>query len=529
MNIRTSGVLFLIIGAHYSDTSKACVDNFPVRRFVLAFLLISSLPVPLRAAERRDIGLTQKGARIQAFFVEGESAASPLVILVGGLNGVGGSSRAVEREIQRYEGIAKNRRTFRLIAIPSPNPERSPLQFPPEGAAYRENAESHVLWRWIGSHAPDLVVVAGEDFGLAQALSQKVVAGFGRIPATRIEVTSALLAGISPTIAVSQAHAELDRRDGRSARQLADDLAQVYGHDFDQLTYLPGMALIGQLRLGNTAEVVRLAARYLDGRDNLARASSLTLAGHLVFAELAEKTSDARYVNLVRKAADTGFTADGAMKESMPYHDEMSDSVFMAIPLLAKAGKLTGDRKYFNMAARHLAFMQKLVLRPDGLYRHSPLTDAAWGRGNAFPALGLALALSDFPEDHPARDVMISAFVQHMAALAPLQNPDGLWLEVVDHPGAYAEFSATAMIATAMLRGIRNGWLDFRTYQPVVDRAWHAILARVANDGVLLDVCESTNKQRTLDDYLRRTAIFDTDPRGGGMALIFATEMAGLK
>ena len=145
-----------------------------MRRFVLAFLLISSLPVPLRAAERRDIGLTQKGARIQAFFVEGESAASPLVILVGGLNGVGGSSRAVEREIQRYEGIAKNRRTFRLIAIPSPNPERSPLQFPPGGAAYRENAESHVLWRWIGSHAPDLVVVAGEDFGLAQALSQKV-------------------------------------------------------------------------------------------------------------------------------------------------------------------------------------------------------------------------------------------------------------------------------------------------------------------------------------------------------------------
>jgi len=169
------------------------------------------------------------------------------------------------------------------------------------------------------------------------------------------------------------------------------------------------------------------------------------------------------------------------------------------------------------------------VLRPDGLYRHSPLTDAAWGRGNAFPALGLALALSDFPEDYPARDAMISAFVQHMAALAPLQNPDGLWLEVVDHPGAYAEFSATAMIATAMLRGIRNGWLDARTYQPVVDRAWHAILARVGPGGVLVDVCESTNKQRTLEDYLRRAAILDKDPRGGGMALFFATEVAGLK
>jgi len=500
-----------------------------VRSVLLSLLLISSVGAPLHAAERRDIGLTQQGARIEAFFVEGESATAPLVILVGGLEGVGNSSRAVEREIQRYEGTAKNRRAFRLIAIPSANPEGSRLQFPPVGLAYRENAESHVLWRWIGSHVPDLVVVAGEDFGLAQALSQNVVAGFGRIPSTRVEATGALLAGVSPTLAVSQAHIELNRRDTRSALQLAGELAQVYGHDFDQLTYLPGMALIGQSRLGNTAEVIRLAARYLDGGDNLARASSLTLAGHLVFAELAEKTRDARYVDLVRKAADTGFTADGAMKESMPYHDEMSDSVFMAIPLLAKAGKLTGDRKYFDMAARHFAFMQKIVLRPDGLYRHSPLTDAAWGRGNAFPALGLALALSDVPEDYPGRDAMISAFVQHMAKLAPLQNADGLWLQVVDHPGAYPEFSSTAMIGTAMLRGIRNGWLDSRTYQPVVDRAWHAVLARVGPGGVLLDVCESTNKQRTLEDYLRRTAIFDKEPRGGGMALIFATEMAGLK
>ena len=37
------------------------------------------------------------------------------------------------------------------------------------------------------------------------------------------------------------------------------------------------------------------------------------------------------------------------------------------------------------------------------------------------------------------------------------------------------------------------------------------------------------NKQNTLDDYLHRAAIFDFDPRGGGMALYFATEMAGLK
>jgi rhamnogalacturonyl hydrolase YesR len=520
---------FVFMGAHYSDTLNGCVDNFRVRTIAFALLMMSSIVLPLRAAERRDIGLTQKGARIEAFFVEGESANAPLVVLVGGLDGIDGTSRAVEREVQRYEELSKPRRYFRLIGIPSPNPERSPLQFPPKGVAYRENAESHVLWRWIGIHAPDLVVVVGEDFGFVQAVSENAVAGVGRIPAIRTDAASSLLTAVPPVLAASQAHIEADRRQNRSPKQLADELSRVYGHDFDQLTYLPGMALIGQLRLGNTQEVVKLAERYLDGRDNLARANSLTLAGHLVFAELAERTRDPRYIELVRKAANTGFTDTGEIKESMPYHDEMSDSVFMAIPILAKAGKLTGDSKYFDMAARHLAFMQKIVMRPDGLYRHSPLTDAAWGRGNAFPALGLALALSDFPVDHPAHDAMVSEYVQHMTRLAPLQDDDGLWREVVDYPGAYAEFTSTAMIGTAMLRGIRNGWLDARTFQPVVERAWHAILGRVGEGGVLMDVCESTNKQRTLDDYLHRAAILDREPRGGGMALLFATEMADLK
>ena len=81
----------------------------------------------------------------------------------------------------------------------------------------------------------------------------------------------------------------------------------------------------------------------------------------------------------------------------MPFHNEMSDAVFMGCPILAKAGKLTGEQKYFDMALRHFRSMANLCRRSDGLYRHSPLNEAAWGRGNAFPALGLALSLTDFP------------------------------------------------------------------------------------------------------------------------------------
>jgi rhamnogalacturonyl hydrolase YesR len=173
--------------------------------------------------------------------------------------------------------------------------------------------------------------------------------------------------------------------------------------------------------------------------------------------------------------------------------------------------------------------MQKLVLRDDGLYRHSPLTEAAWGRGNAFPALGLALALSDFPKDHPAYAHMMAEFQRHIFLLAHFQDAeDGMWHQVIDQPGSYAETSATAMIGLAIERGIRKGWLDPAMYQPRVDQAWRAVLARVGNGGQLVDVCESTNKQNTLEDYLHRAAILGPDPRGGAMAMLFATEMADL-
>ena len=66
------------------------------------------------------------------------------------------------------------------------------------------------------------------------------------------------------------------------------------------------------------------------------------------------------------------------------------------------------------------------------------------------------------------------------------------------------------------------------SYQPRINKAWSAILARVGANGQLMDVCESTNKQKTLQDYLHREAILGRDTRGGGMALLFATEMAGL-
>lgn len=494
-------------------------------------MLLGLFTTHAESAERWTIGLTSNDAGIEASVVSGASPAAPTVVLIGGLQGKDATVDVVVNEAAAFESQPQGRRPFRLIALPLANPDATPLQFPPTGTAYKDNAESHVLWRWIAIHAPDLVVIAGEaDSGLSAALSQNVVATVGRIPARLMPARPGMLQMLPAQIPFSEAHREIERRRNRSPRDVAEELAQTYGLDFNQPTYILAMALIGQLRLGNTAGVMRAAEPYLSGsRDSFARPSQSSLAAHMLFSEIARRTGDDRAAKLVVRAADSGFTGDGSMREFMPLNGGWSDSLFMDIPILAKAGALTGNRKYFDMAARHFSSMQQIVRRPDGLYRHQASTDAAWGRGNGFPALGLALTLSDFPEDHPQFSAMLRSFQQHMSALARLQDENGMWREVVDYPGAYPEYSGTTMIATAMLRGIREGWLEASVYQPIVDRAWQAILTRTASNGVLFDVAESTGTRGlTLKDYLRRAAILDRDPRGGAFALIFATEMGAI-
>jgi rhamnogalacturonyl hydrolase YesR len=132
------------------------------------------------------------------------------------------------------------------------------------------------------------------------------------------------------------------------------------------------------------------------------------------------------------------------------------------------------------------------------------------------------------PPDDAAFPPILQAYRDHMNALAAYQDENGMWRQVIDLRGSYPEFSATAMIATAMLRGVRAGWLDAARYQPLVDKAWTAIKARISADGTLVDVCESTGKQALVGEYLNRLAILDRDPRGGGMALLMATKVAGL-
>jgi unsaturated rhamnogalacturonyl hydrolase len=341
------------------------------------------------------------------------------------------------------------------------------------------------------------------------------------------------LRGTEPSVA---AQPEKPNNPARPPHQLAEQLAVVYGNKLDQVAYIPALPLVAKLRLSELTgdakhadKVHLIVAPFLKGEKSPVPKSGSEQAGHLIFAELAARAEGKereRWIQLCRAAADQIFGKDGKALPIMPYHNEMSDSVFMAGPILAATGKLTGERKYFDAAATHFAAMRKLCLRGDGIYRHSPLNEAAWGRGNGFPALGLALALSAWPDDHAAKKELLAEFQKHMAALKKHQDAKtGCWHQVIDHPESYDEYSCTCMIGFAMQRGISRGWLAREEYQPCVDLAWRAIQERTSTDGKLVNVCAGTGKQKTLQAYFDRPAINGRDDRGGAMGLMFATEL----
>ena len=231
-----------------------------------------------------------KGTRLRHSSSKAKPRRRPLVILGRRIGRLG---QLVARCAERNRSDTKhseNRRAFRLIAIPlgqsggqlvcNSRPWVSPIERMPNRTCSGDGLAVMRPTRWW--------------------LPAKISDSFRPCLKTPLQVSARFLRSrVEPTARIAERPFRFrcrylrripksKRRQERSPRQLADELAQVYGHDFDQLTYLPGMALIGQLRLGQHRGGRRLAERYLDGRDNLARANSLTLAGHLVFAELAE-------------------------------------------------------------------------------------------------------------------------------------------------------------------------------------------------------------------------------------------------
>ena len=208
-----------------------------------------------------------------------------------------------------------------------------------------------------------------------------------------------------------------------------------------------------------------------------------------------------------RQWADT--TPDGLTREARYWVDDM-----YMLPLVElQAYRATGDRVYLDRTAHIMSVYLDSLQQPSGLFYHGEGTPFYWGRGNGWIAAGMAELLRSMPPDHPRRARIMAGYRRMMAALLRYQSPQGLWRQLIDKPESWIESSGSGMFAFAMVTGVKEGWLDSRTYGPAARKAWLGLVSELEPDGNIRDVCVGTNKasqevgpdlQKQYDFYLAR-------------------------
>jgi hypothetical protein len=297
------------------------------------------------------------------------------------------------------------------------------------------------------------------------------------------------------------------------------------------LSYIPALAWSNSMRLSElTAEpqwkekAARDLAAFTSGKTAvLAEPYRLTsLAGALALADAGTLMGDTAARDLAVKVGL--FMIPDAPDQLIRFATGWTDDMFMVSSVLSR---VANDRQTAVVGKLLTSYAEKLQ-RPDGIFIHAADGPHAWGRGNGFALLGVTEALTNLPAEWSDRSRVLDIYRKHVAALAKLQSDDGSWRQVVDEPTSYRELTVTAMTTAAMARGIRLGWIDRATFDPIVTRGWAAVAARVNPDGTVKDVCSGTGAGPTKDYYLTRPVVNGSDDRGGAMALLAAIEVERL-
>jgi unsaturated rhamnogalacturonyl hydrolase len=219
--------------------------------------------------------------------------------------------------------------------------------------------------------------------------------------------------------------------------------------------------------------------------------------------ELSLASKDSRYLELGQAIADRQWektTPDGLTTQARFWIDDM----YMITALQVQAYRATHDIKYLDRAANTMAAYLDRLQQPNGLFYHAPDSPFFWGRGNGWIAAGAAELLHDLPAEHPKRAHIVEGARKMLIELRKHQTAEGVWRQLIDKPASWPETSGSAMFTFAMIRGVKDGWLEQEQFAPAARKAWIALVGYLEPNGDIRDVCIGTNKGFSEEYYLDR-------------------------
>lgn len=191
---------------------------------------------------------------------------------------------------------------------------------------------------------------------------------------------------------------------------------------------------------------------------------------------------------------------DGTFARHRPQNNTVwLDDMFMGVPAIAWYGKLTGEKKYFDEAAKQIKlFKEKMWVPEKNLFRHGWVEEMEdhpafhWGRANGWAILTMCEVLDAIPENHPDRAFIMDLYKKHVKGLCALQSSEGFWHQLLDRNDSYHESSCTAIYAYCIAHGINEGWLNALEYGPAACLAWNAVSTVIDEEGKVNGTCVGT-------------------------------------
>jgi len=229
----------------------------------------------------------------------------------------------------------------------------------------------------------------------------------------------------------------------------------------------------------------------------------------------------AEIADTVTAAADKliaeGHRNEDGLFDSPAYPGQLSTEILaMTVPFLAWAGKISGEKRYFDEAVKQFSGYAARLYDPVARLWHpgylpGPATRSqavrwirdymssdfalpvpgvmtgCWGRGEGYALFALSELIFELPNENEAKEKLIRTRVDMLDGLLAHQDPNGMWHQVLNDWGSYPETSGTAWILYAMGRGIKKGTIDRAKFTPPYLRGLAGMARYLAYDGSIFN------------------------------------------
>ena len=251
-----------------------------------------------------------------------------------------------------------------------------------------------------------------------------------------------------------------------------------------------------------------------------------------------EKRDD--YLMYIKRAANHILNKqdrleDGTLCRNRPVkYTIWADDLYMGVPLLARAGKLFNEQKYFDYAVKQvIQFTDYLWNEQTGLYSHCWQSDdstngvAHWGRANGWVILAQVELLKKLPKDYPLRGKLLKILNRQINGVTRYQSESGLWHQILDKQDSYLENSASAMFTFGIAAAVNEGWIPKR-YIDIALNGWEGLKTTISKDGTVKGICVGTGINSAMKHYYTRPTL-DDDVHGLGPVIMAGIEIVKYK